>query len=61
MALYSFIQFGSVMILYWIDSNLGDFQYLYIDLVIILSLAVVMGRCASQRWHPWARSRLLSR
>jgi len=26
------------------DSNLGDMQYLYIDLVIILSVAVVMGR-----------------
>lgn len=44
MALYSFIEFTSVMIVYWIDSNLGDFQYLYVDLFVILSLAVTMGR-----------------
>ncbi len=44
MALYSFCEFCSVLILYRYDSNLGDFQYLYIDLLIILTLAVVMGR-----------------
>ena len=44
MALYSFTEFCSALILYRFDSNLGDFQYLYIDLVIILTLAVVMGR-----------------
>ncbi|XP_015762020.1 PREDICTED: probable cation-transporting ATPase 13A3 [Acropora digitifera] len=41
MALYSIIQFVSVILLYSISSNLGDLQYLYIDLVIITSLALV--------------------
>ncbi|XP_063965726.1 polyamine-transporting ATPase 13A3-like isoform X1 [Lytechinus pictus] len=44
MALYSVIQFTSVMILYWIDSNLGDWQFLYVDLVITTTVAVLMGR-----------------
>ncbi|XP_067049944.1 polyamine-transporting ATPase 13A3-like isoform X4 [Acropora muricata] len=44
MALYSIIQFVSVILLYSISSNLGDLQYLYIDLVIITSLALVMGQ-----------------
>ena len=44
MALYSFVEFNSVLILYWINSNLGDFQYLYVDLFVILTLAVAMGR-----------------
>jgi magnesium-transporting ATPase (P-type) len=39
MAAYSLTQFFSVMILYSIDSNLTDFQFLYID--IFLSLAFV--------------------
>eukprot|EP00045_Choanoeca_perplexa_P013062 m.145896 g.145896 ORF g.145896 m.145896 type:complete len:1212 (+) comp16226_c0_seq2:210-3845(+) len=43
MALYSFIEFTTALILYWINSNLGDFQYLYIDLVLILSLALFMA------------------
>ncbi|KJE95551.1 ATPase type 13A2 isoform 3, variant [Capsaspora owczarzaki ATCC 30864] len=44
MALYSFIQFTTVLILRYIGSNLGDQQYLYFDLFMILILAVVMGR-----------------
>ncbi|XP_071500491.1 polyamine-transporting ATPase 13A3-like [Diadema antillarum] len=44
MALYSVIQFVSVMILYWIDSNLGDWQFLYVDLVITTTVAILMGR-----------------
>jgi len=44
MALYSIVQFVSVLLLYSISSNLGDWQYLYIDLVIITSLALVMGQ-----------------
>lgn len=35
MAAYSLCQFVSVMILYSIDSNLTDMQYLYIDLFMI--------------------------
>ncbi|KAI9144956.1 hypothetical protein BKA69DRAFT_1052263 [Paraphysoderma sedebokerense] len=44
MALYSFIQFTTVTLLYTFASNLGDFQFLYIDLYLILPLAVFMGR-----------------
>ncbi|CAG8686790.1 1616_t:CDS:10, partial [Ambispora leptoticha] len=44
MALYSIIQFTTVSLLYSFDSNLGDFQFLYIDLFLILPIAVLMGR-----------------
>lgn len=43
MALYSLIQFCSVLILYTYGVNLADFQYLYVDLVITTSVAVLMG------------------
>ncbi|CAO3644376.1 unnamed protein product [Cunninghamella echinulata] len=43
MALYSLIQFTSVTLLYAFGSNLGDFQFLYIDLFLILPIAVYMG------------------
>lgn len=44
MAAYSLIQFISVMILYSIDSNLSDIQYLYIDLFVITTFAFLLGR-----------------
>uniref|UniRef100_A0A1Y1K832 Cation-transporting ATPase n=1 Tax=Photinus pyralis TaxID=7054 RepID=A0A1Y1K832_PHOPY len=44
MASYSLCQFISVMILYSIDSNLTDMQYLYIDLFIISIFAFFFGR-----------------
>lgn len=43
MALYSFIQYVSVLILYTFDANLADMQFLYVDLVITTSVAVLMG------------------
>ncbi|XP_071110416.1 polyamine-transporting ATPase 13A3-like isoform X1 [Haliotis cracherodii] len=43
MALYSFIQFVSVLILYTFGANLSDFEFLYIDLVITTTIAVLMG------------------
>ncbi|ODA83826.1 hypothetical protein RJ55_02342 [Drechmeria coniospora] len=43
MSLYSSIQFTSVSFLYAKASNLGDFQFLFIDLVLILPIAVFMG------------------
>ena len=49
MALYSMIQFISVIILYTNSTNLGDTQFLYIDLVITTSVAVLMGRT-----KPWS-------
>ncbi|XP_031235157.1 cation-transporting ATPase 13A2 isoform X2 [Mastomys coucha] len=44
MALYSLTQFISVLILYTINTNLGDLQFLTIDLVITTTVAVLMSR-----------------
>ncbi|KAF4585430.1 P-type ATPase [Ophiocordyceps camponoti-floridani] len=43
MSLYSAIQFTSVSFLYAKASNLGDFQFLFVDLLLILPIAVIMG------------------
>uniref|UniRef100_A0A8C6XF84 Polyamine-transporting ATPase 13A3 n=1 Tax=Naja naja TaxID=35670 RepID=A0A8C6XF84_NAJNA len=43
MALYSIIQYLSVTLLYSVQSNLGDFQFLFIDLAIILLLVFTMS------------------
>jgi cation-transporting ATPase 13A2 len=43
MALYSMIQFCTILILYWRKSNLSDFEYLYIDLLIIDLVALTMS------------------
>ncbi|KAM0324203.1 hypothetical protein ACHAQA_008397 [Verticillium albo-atrum] len=40
MSLYSAIQFTSVSFLYATASNLGDFQFLFIDLLLILPIAI---------------------
>lgn len=37
------IQFSSVTILYQINSNLSDNEFLYIDLFVIIPLAFLMG------------------
>ncbi|XP_032597910.1 polyamine-transporting ATPase 13A2 isoform X2 [Drosophila grimshawi] len=47
MAAYSLVQFISVMILYSIDSNLTDKQYLYIDLGLISIFAFFFGKTES--------------
>lgn len=47
MAAYSLVQFASVLILYSIDSNLTDIQYLYIDLFIISVTAFFFGKTES--------------
>ncbi|XP_069805161.1 polyamine-transporting ATPase 13A2 isoform X2 [Dendropsophus ebraccatus] len=44
MAMYSLTQFITVLLLYTVDTNLGDFQFLLIDLVITTTVAVLMGR-----------------
>lgn len=44
MALYSMIQFCSVTMLYRIASNLGDYQFLIIDLFLIIPLSLTMTR-----------------
>ncbi|XP_042231974.1 polyamine-transporting ATPase 13A3-like isoform X3 [Homarus americanus] len=43
MALYSIIQFVSVLILYSAYTNLSDPQFLYIDLFIVTVIAIFMG------------------
>ena len=43
MALYSMVQFVSVLLLYSLQTNLGDAQFLYIDLAITATVAVCMG------------------
>lgn len=43
MSLYSAIQFITVTCLYKEGTNLGDFQFLYIDLFLILPLAIFMS------------------
>lgn len=43
MALYSMIQFVSVTLLYSLDRNLTDLQYLIVDLIVLLPLAVTMS------------------
>ncbi|KAG7446211.1 uncharacterized protein BT62DRAFT_931667 [Guyanagaster necrorhizus] len=53
MALYSMIQFTTVTLLYSFASSLGDFQFLYIDLFIIIPVAISMGRTLPYpRIHP---------
>uniref|UniRef100_A0A0B7AE23 Cation-transporting ATPase n=1 Tax=Arion vulgaris TaxID=1028688 RepID=A0A0B7AE23_9EUPU len=47
MALYSFIQFISVLILYTSRTNLSDFEFLYTDLIITTSIAILMGNTAA--------------
>lgn len=43
MSLYSAIQFVTVSIMYSLGTNLGDFQFLWIDLFLIIPIAVFMG------------------
>lgn len=43
MSLYSAIQFVTVTILYSYGTNIGDFQFLYIDLFLIVPIAVFMA------------------
>ncbi|XP_036446790.1 cation-transporting ATPase 13A2 isoform X1 [Colossoma macropomum] len=53
MALYSLIQFSSVVILYTVKTNLGDLQFLFFDLFLVTLLAIVMGRGGpSDELHP---------
>ncbi|XP_061113654.1 cation-transporting ATPase 13A2 isoform X2 [Conger conger] len=53
MALYSLIQFSSVLILYTVKTNLSDLQFLFFDLVLVTMLAIVMGRGGpSKVLHP---------
>nr|XP_046252815.1 cation-transporting ATPase 13A2 isoform X2 [Scatophagus argus]XP_046252816.1 cation-transporting ATPase 13A2 isoform X2 [Scatophagus argus] len=53
MALYSLIQFCSVLILYTVKTTLADLQFLFCDIVVVTVLAIVMGRGGpSDELHP---------
>lgn len=41
--LYALIQFTSATMLYTIAQNLSDYQFLYIDLVLLIPLSILMG------------------
>lgn len=47
MASYSIVQLASVLILYGIESNLTDIEYLYIDLFMISMVAFFFGKTAA--------------
>jgi cation-transporting ATPase 13A3/4/5 len=49
MALYSVIQLTSVVLLYHVHDNLGDWQFLYIDLFLVIPITVFMGRTEAAR------------
>ncbi|NWT48732.1 AT132 ATPase, partial [Chroicocephalus maculipennis] len=49
MALYSLVQFVSVLLLYTLNTNLSDFQFLFFDLIITTTVAVLMGRTGPAR------------
>ncbi|XP_030888743.1 cation-transporting ATPase 13A2 isoform X1 [Leptonychotes weddellii] len=55
MALYSLTQFISILILYTINTNLGDVQFLVIDLVITTTVAGLMSRTGPALVLGWAR------
>ncbi|XP_014250253.1 probable cation-transporting ATPase 13A3 isoform X2 [Cimex lectularius] len=45
MIIYSVIEFFSTILLYNIGTNLTDFQFLYIDMALVLNFASLFGRC----------------
>lgn len=53
MAGYSLTQFITIMQLYWLNTNLTDFQFLYIDLGLITLVALFFGYTPScEKLHP---------
>ncbi|XP_053280312.1 cation-transporting ATPase 13A2 isoform X1 [Pleuronectes platessa] len=53
MALYSLIQFCSVLILHTMNTTVADLQFLYFDIVLVTTLAIVMGKGGpSNQLHP---------
>lgn len=54
MACYSLTQFASVLILYSINSNLSDFEFLYIDLFLITLFAALFGR--TEAYHDLVKT-----
>lgn len=44
MALYSLVQFCSVLVLYTLQTNMSDLEFLFLDICLMTVLAIVMGR-----------------
>ncbi|BFZ23540.1 hypothetical protein BsWGS_26579 [Bradybaena similaris] len=44
MACYSLTQFISVLILYWLGSNITDVEFLYVDLILITTFSITFSR-----------------
>ena len=49
MAMYSFIQFGGTMILYFAETNFGDYDFLAQDLLVVFSLILFMGNTRANK------------
>ncbi|KAG2378060.1 hypothetical protein C9374_008682 [Naegleria lovaniensis] len=49
MMCYSLIQFFTVVLLYDINSNLGDNQFLWVDGLVIFTMALLMGRTGANK------------
>uniref|UniRef100_A0A7N6ABM3 P-type ATPase A domain-containing protein n=1 Tax=Anabas testudineus TaxID=64144 RepID=A0A7N6ABM3_ANATE len=53
MAMYSLIQFCSVLIVYTMKTEIADLQFLFCDICLVTVLAIVMGRGGpSNELHP---------
>uniref|UniRef100_UPI0037E924A7 polyamine-transporting ATPase 13A2 isoform X1 n=2 Tax=Semicossyphus pulcher TaxID=241346 RepID=UPI0037E924A7 len=53
MAVYSLIQFCSVLILYTVKTSMADLQFLFCDIFVVTVLALVMGKGGpSEELHP---------
>ncbi|XP_041859215.1 cation-transporting ATPase 13A2 isoform X2 [Melanotaenia boesemani] len=53
MALYSLIQYCSVLILTTVKTTMADLQFLFCDLILVTFLAIVMGKGGpSEELHP---------
>lgn len=53
MALYSVVQFSSVLILYTVKTSMSDLQFMFVDIFLVTLLALVMGKGGpSRELHP---------
>ncbi|OWA51300.1 putative cation-transporting ATPase 13A3 [Hypsibius exemplaris] len=48
-ACYSLTQFVSCLMLYWVGTNLADWQFLYIDMFELTMLSITFGRTAAYK------------
>lgn len=62
MTLYSMIQFFTLVLLYSLGTSIADYQFVYIDLILIIPLGILMSRYAPSKSLTSSRptARLLS-